>query len=213
MTASVGVQDRNMSALVPLLKVLSQIDLRNVSLGVRLLDLTRQKVTFHQENVRTLDWKGMRDAFAGTEPGKIDVKALGERRHSAQFFASEVEKRLAGNRGAARVLIVLSSWVEFESGVDLTPLPPRETGTRVYYIRYHSPPIRMLHTDPAALGNPRYRIPPRYPSSESTALHRTPQVDQLEPLLQPIGPKLFDVTTPEEVRKALALMIDEISRM
>ncbi len=38
-------------------------------------------------------------------------------------------------------------------------------------------------------------------------------MDQLEPLLKPVDPRLYDVTTPEQVRRALAGMMAEIARM
>jgi hypothetical protein len=36
-------------------------------------------------------------------------------------------------------------------------------------------------------------------------------IDELEPLLKPVGPRLFDVTTPEEFRHAMAAIVTDIS--
>jgi hypothetical protein len=38
-------------------------------------------------------------------------------------------------------------------------------------------------------------------------------MDQLEPLLKPIDPHLYDVTTPEQMRRALAGMMADIAKM
>jgi len=38
-------------------------------------------------------------------------------------------------------------------------------------------------------------------------------VDALEKTLKPLQPHLYDVTTPEEFRKALAELMGEVSRM
>ena len=37
--------------------------------------------------------------------------------------------------------------------------------------------------------------------------------DSLEPLLKPLQPRLFEVYTPEQFRKALASMLEEIARL
>jgi hypothetical protein len=37
------------------------------------------------------------------------------------------------------------------------------------------------------------------------------QLDQLESTLKPLAPRLFDVDTPEQFRKALATVLAEIS--
>jgi hypothetical protein len=39
------------------------------------------------------------------------------------------------------------------------------------------------------------------------------QIDQLEPTLKPLGPRLFDLQTPEQLRKALASVLEEIASM
>ena len=38
-------------------------------------------------------------------------------------------------------------------------------------------------------------------------------IDQLEPLLKPLDPKLFEVGTPEQFRKALATILGEIAKL
>ena len=40
-----------------------------------------------------------------------------------------------------------------------------------------------------------------------------PPIDQLEPLLKPLVPRLFEIATPEEFRKALATILAEIARL
>ena len=38
-------------------------------------------------------------------------------------------------------------------------------------------------------------------------------IDQLEPLLKPLEPRLFEVATPEQFRKALAVILAEIAKL
>ena len=52
---------------------------------------------------------------------------------------------------------------------------------------------------------------PRTPLGERIALRRI--MDQLEPFLKPLDPRLFDVLSAEQFRKALAAIMSEISAM
>jgi len=87
---------RNMGNLIPALKVLSQMELKNGSINVTLLDLERRKVSFSQEQTGKLDWARLRAALLENDPNQIDVHALENHEQNAQFFVSEVRKRLEG---------------------------------------------------------------------------------------------------------------------
>src|SRR5208282_4790165 len=77
MTRRTGrVSRRNMGSLIPALKVLSQVDMRNGSMNVTLLDLERRKVSFTQEQAGRLDWTRLRAALLENDPNQIDVHAL-----------------------------------------------------------------------------------------------------------------------------------------
>jgi hypothetical protein len=213
------VQSRNLAALIPSMKVLSQLAWRNASLNVTLLDLSRQQVAFQQEGVHRLEWRRARGSLQGVTPGMIDVKSLENRKHSAQFFVSEVGRRLgteplAGEGGRSvkrsRVVIVLSAPVSFEPGQDLRPIELNEPhpDTKVFYVRYQPQPTTLLtgSTRPGPRRGPDgVLLPPRGLEG--------PIADDLEPLLRPIEPRLFDVTTPEQFRRALASMLAEIGQI
>lgn len=210
------VPERNLGALLPALKVISQMAVRNGSLSVAVLDLAKRRVTFHQEDMHNLDWRALKASLTEADAGTIDVKSLEDRHHKAEFFEAEVSRRmgaapkekLSGALAPARVLIVLSSPVEFESGEDLQPirLPP-EPDCRVFYIRYH--PQIVPPTVPVP---PNARGRRQRPGFSSPAL-REAQIDQLEPTLKPLAPQLFDVETPEQFRRALATLIAGISSL
>ena len=123
--------------------------------------------------------------------------------HSADFFVKEVNRRVAAD-GPARVLIILSSSVVFEPGVELHPAERvSHPNLKIFYLRYE-PLVRTV-------GRPWGRpdgvdgIPIR-PSFG-------PQNDQLEPLFKGLNPRRFDFTTPEQFRKALAAMMAEIGTL
>jgi hypothetical protein len=218
-TGSVQAQNGNLSVLLPELKIISGLDLHTGSLHVALLDLLHQQVTFHQDDAHVLDWPAVKDTLNEQTTGTIDVKSLGDRSRSAAFFVSEAGKRIGPTGdGQARALIVLSSSVEFEAGEDLRPIEAAPSpDCRVYYIRYHA-----LAPRPDWRGNPGQHgghghmggggAGPgdwRRPGYRGQEL----QIDQLEPTLKPLVPRLFDVESPEDFRKALAAIIADISRM
>ncbi len=215
-----GIQDRNLSFMIPSLKVISEITAPGLKLNIGLLDLSRRRMTFRQDNVHTLDWDKMKASLSEANSGSIDVKSLADRQHNAAFFASEITRRLVpgetspGDAGPTHVVIVLSGPMVFDAGQEFPdPLSKPSSSSRFFYIRITIPRERVLFPGPdmnrhhgMGGGFPgRSRIPP---DGETTA---SSQIDQLEPLLKPLDPHLFDVMTAEQFRKALATIMSELS--
>jgi len=209
------VNNRSLASLIPALKVISQADVKNGTMNACALDLTTQKVIFQQETVRDLDWAKLGLALQQSGPNVIDVHSLEKRKQDAQFFLTQVRKRIgADDRNPAPgsplpILIVLSAPMAFGSGEDLHPI---ELGSRpeaeVFYIRYHPAPVRPVY-DPYGGGRRGRRMPMGQPGRERAG--REP-VDSLEQTLKGLKPHLFDVSTPEEFRKALGQLLGEISQ-
>jgi hypothetical protein len=190
-----------LTALLPTLKAISQTGSSSITEDVELLDLSRRRAIFHQEDVRDLDWSGLRTSLGDASTASIDVHSLSERHHDAQFFVSEVRKLLRAS-GQPSVLVVLTTAAAFESGEDLSPISLEALpACRVIYIRYRSP-IQAT----APFGQPmggRGRGMGMGGRMNRTTLSRE-VIDQLEGTLKPLGPKVFDVRTPEEMTKAMA---------
>jgi hypothetical protein len=210
------VSRRNMGNLIPALKVISQMEIAKGTMNISLLDLERRKVSFHQQEVGKLDWTRLRAELAENDPNLIDVHALENHEQNAQFFVSEVRKRLesteSNGAGPVRVLIVLSGPMAFSKGQDLHPIEAApEPGSRVFYIRYYAP-VRpqavTLDTGPELRRGVGMRPPP--PAADSRG--KTGE-DSLVRTLKPLAPRTFDVTTPIEFRSALAAIISEISQL
>ena len=216
------VSRRNMGNLIPALKVLSQMEIGNGSMNVTLLDLERRKVSFTQEEVGTLDWTRLRAALLANDPDQIDVHALENHEQNAQFFVSEVRKRLESSESngdvplglsaePARVLIVLSGPMAFPKGQDLRPIEATpEPGSRVFYIRYN-PPISA--PGGLTLGGFSGRRGGGPPPNAGVGVRGVLTQDSLGSTLKPLAPRLFDVTTPAEFRNALAAIMSEISQL
>ncbi len=200
------VSRRNMGNLIPALKVISQMEISNGSMNVTLLDLERRKVSFAQEAIGNLDWTRLRAALIENDPDRIDVHALENHEQNAQFFVTEIRKRLERTESGkpARVLIVLSAPMAFPKGQDLRPIEAApEPGSRTYYIRSQAE-FSMQGFQGRRRGiPPGARGPARGPAVE----------DSLERTLKPLAPRLFDVTTPEQFRQALGAIMKDISQL
>jgi hypothetical protein len=200
LAGSTRAQNRTFGVLLPATKVLSQVDWGSATFGVSLLDLSRRRVTYEQKNAGGLNWSKAGSALSEVNPGIIDVKSLAQRQFSAEFFLDEIRRRIAP-RGS-RVLIVLSSAVRFADGQELHPIAlDGPSDAKVFYIRYQPPP--------------RVVFGPAQDESRGRTVVRTGTVviDQLEPLLKPLEPRLFEVATPDQFRKAVATILAEIARL
>jgi len=201
----------NWGELIPALSVLSGMNVRNGALNVVLLDLARQRVVFEQNVVRDLDWRKLETGFKEADPKVIDVHSLEKRGRSAQFFVKQVGERIGDAGEPVRVLIVLTGPVAFESGENLhaIELGAKPAG-KLFYIRYHSPGPKPEFRP--TFEEPRYgrrQIPPPPPRT----LAPIEPIDALERTMKPLDPHVFDVYTPEQFRKALGTLIEEISRL
>lgn len=214
------LRNETLSALIPTLQVISEMQLGESTLSVALLDIARHRVVFHQDKVHDLQWDTLKDAFAEDATGTIDVKSLQDRGRNAAFFVKEVSRRISAETpsGARHTVIVLSGAMEFLPGEDLRPIEAdRPADCPVFYIRYY-PPVPRREVVYAGrrggfgrgMGGGRSGM--EGPAGQMRA-ERSDTVDQLEKTLKPVSPRVFDVSTPEEMRKALAEIRDQIESL
>ncbi len=206
------VNNRSMADLLPSLKVISNLELEPGNLGVSVFDLTRRQVLFAQDRVdprkEPLDWPRLRPALLDADPNKIDVHELTDREQNAQFFVEQVRRHISSGPAPA-ALIILSGPMEFAHGADLRPIELKEKHEgKVFYIRYHPPPMRMAVASSQAYLGRRRGI-----SQSPNALIVQEPLDELEPLLKPLQPRVFDVYDAVQFRKALAELMKDIGRM
>ncbi len=192
----------SMGSLIPALKVLSQIEVQNGSLDLALLDVSRRRITFEQKEARDVDWPELRKGLKDADPNVIDVESLKNRKSNLEFLATEVSRRIeAAPRSQPQVFIVLSGPMAFVEGdSSRTVQPGRHGNARVFYIRLHP----WLSLGPRARRGGPGMIPRAMPHWGFDSLVRT---------LDGFKPRVFEITTPMEFRKALATMIEEIARL
>ena len=108
------------------------------------------------------------------------------------------------------MLIVLSPPMVFASGEDLHPIKAaRNPSQRIFYIRYHPERPRAVSSSRPRTDGATYAIGRTLPPPATFEV----QQDSLEGTLKPLDPRVFDVDTPEQFRKALGTLLSEISRM
>jgi hypothetical protein len=202
-----------LGVFLPILKTFGQMEVKNGSLDLITLDFARNRETFVQEGVKEghVDLAGLRDALAASTTAVIDVHDIRESEQYGVFFRQEIARRLAeekesslGADHAPPVLIIISGMMQFGFGKPVSIAPPLGGNFVVYYLRYESLPT---------------------PSSQRTIVplpqvQRQPQLERLEQTVDGIGeelkdlkPRIFKVHSAEGVRKAIATIMDETSRM
>ena len=201
LAASTRAQSRALEVLIPAAKVISQINWGRTPFGLTFLDLPKQRVIYQQDDAQRIDWSRAGDSLNEVKAGTIDAKALEHRHLSADFFVGEVRWLVTKARGKGTpVLIIMSGAIHFDDSQELVPI--RNDGSinpKIFYIRYQ--PIREL-----ILGRGGGTTRPAMRTGD-------PIPDQLEPLLRPLEPRLFEVSTQPEVRRALATILSEISKL
>jgi hypothetical protein len=187
--------NRYLSVALPLMKALSQIRLEGGSLNVAMLDLRRRRVTFEQDEVKTLDWPRARAVLAPENgPATIDIKALEQKRESPAFLQDELLRRLnSGTSDDSRqeaepfhVFVVIGSPMDFYSFRNLPHMPAgSEERCVVYYLQFE-------------LLNPQYA---------------DGAVGNVRNMLKPLKVHAIKVRSAESIRHALARILAEVSAL
>jgi hypothetical protein len=223
--------DDSLADLIPEFEALSQVALTNGALDAAALDLTQQRVFFEQDDVKSLDWQRLRDSLTAGNPLVVSAASLENRKGDAQYFVGQVLQRISA-RGAdaepaetktQRVMIVLSAPMAFLSGESLRPIAVAgDCECKIYYIRSHM----FERAEPAADSDEQSANGPAVRQSSPTVFDpdstgrptQQPDAcaggicneDQLEGTLAPLHPRVYDVYSPMDFRKALASILNDI---
>lgn len=202
------LNSRILTELIPGLKVLSQIELSQGDLGVSMMDVTRRQVLFSQTGLgamtNSLDWEKLRPALLQADPNKIDVRELSDSSQNPQFFVREVRKRVA----ADAALVILSAPIAFASHDDRRPIEVEDKPqAKVYYFRFHPLPVHRPVEEFPRRGAGRRR---GGAGLQGAGMLAQEPPDSLAGLLKPLQPRIYDIYTPDQFRKALADLMKEL---
>jgi len=190
-----GYYNRYLSAALPTFKIFNQINLKNGSRTAAALDLVQMRVVFEQSDGKELDWAVLRKTLSpDSGPGTVSVKDLQNRQQSPVYLREEIVRRLkAGSNHAAkpgvkplRVFVVLGSPMDFYT---FPKLPEIETGEEqdcvIYYLQFE------------------------FTQREGV----TGAINNVGKMLKPLKMRSFEVRSADDVRRALAKMLDELSKL
>jgi hypothetical protein len=210
---------------LPALKVLSEMKLEHGSASVAMLSYERRSVFYEQDLAQPLNWKNLRPALISVDPNTINADGLAGRTNNLDFFLDEISRRACaaseppdGDGKGRPILIILSQAWDFHDGEKVRSIRLTNSCARdVFYLRFNSPKTARSPLDsaapPDALSNsdPRVVASSGEPEPGLAAPHHT--TDFLEHTLDALHPRVFDISSPEDFRKALATMLRDISNL
>ena len=192
---SYGHYNHYLGAALPTFKVLNQINLKNGSRRAAALDLVQRHVVFEQDDGKDLDWTVLRKTLSPDNgPGTVSVKDLQNKQQSPVYLREEIVRRLKTSPGEGvkagerplRVFVLLGNPMDFYT---FPKLPEIETGEEqdcvIYYLQFEF--------------------------SERQGI--TGGVSNVEKMLKPLKIKSFEVRSADDVRRALAKMLEEVGRI
>lgn len=202
---SVGAMRRNMSVLIPALKVISQTELTDGSINIRMVDLVRRRVVFRQDEVTALDWPRLRGVFFDTKPGVVDVSTLAGFWKMRNFFWEQVTSPDPPPASTGERVVLVLSGPAFFAGQEQLPadIGFRSRAACIFYVRYRPPDFayRRMRARPGSHPLPLRALV--YPMAE----------DDLEQAARKLGARIYDVTFPGDFRRVLATIFAQISEL
>ncbi len=223
---SPGMLRRNMSVVIPALKVLSGLNAKVRPPSAAVLDLTKHQVGFQATNAAALDWNALGSLFTASNPSVIDAQALARQATMRDYLADEVATR-AGAAGPPRWLIVLSTPLNFNQQEESAlPELPADPNRHIVYFRFSSgfsggiaplgrgpgpdariAPAERVHGPVEGLGTIIPAAPGRGRGGPPPDLFP----DDMERILKAMGAEVISVTNPESFRKGIASLIQEMA--
>ncbi|HJZ63327.1 MAG TPA: hypothetical protein VKD70_03345 [Candidatus Acidoferrum sp.] len=196
---------------LPILKSLAQLKMRNGSLNLATMDFARSRLTFEQRDIPDghLDLTRLKDSLAGNATSRVDVHDIRKPDHYGKFFAQEISERLdmASRTNVSQVnrplhvLIIVSG----DMALGAAPIAPRPNGDAlVFYLRCDFAPVGVFH------GPVNSNLPYAW---QISSLKAEQLDDGIGKALKNLKPHSYTVNSAESVRKAMAAIISELSRM
>jgi hypothetical protein len=190
-----GYYNRYLSAALPTFKIFNQINLKNGSRTAAALDLVQRRVVFEQSDGKELDWAVLRKTLSpDSGPGTVSVKDLQTRQQSPVYLREEIMRRLkAGSEHAGKtgekpmhVFILLGDPMD---SYTFPKLPDIETGQEkdcvIYYLQFE------------------------FTQREGI----TGAINNVEKMLKPLKMRSFEVRSADDVRRVLAKMLEDLSKL
>ena len=196
-----------LGVFLPILKTFGQLEIENGTVGVSLLEFTRRRVIFEQQDIEKgqISWTNLKDAMAANSVTAVDVHDLAQGERFGEFFRSEMERRLdeAGGGGGMRVFVVISGPMDLGTRMPVEVVPPAGDNFAVFYLR-----CDFLRTSAIVKQTPFFAGPVERSGQNMERLE-----DGVGKALRKLKPRVFPVDSAQGVREAIATILSDTSRM
>jgi hypothetical protein len=186
--SSIGASRRHTENITDALTALGQLDIEHGTLSISGLDLIRRQLAFDRPNVDGLNLEALREAFRSTNPGFISVDDLASRIENPGFLRGFVEEAIADTVGIppdpALPLKVLIVVMGVTQFDDDADVEEIRMDGECDCVAYH---IRMRQ-------------------------NLSDLFDQVEGIIDPLDPDRYDVLHPEDLRKAIGRIVEDLER-
>jgi len=232
---STAAYEQYLAVALPAFKAFSHISVSNGSLHLATLDLPQRRATFLQDDGKDLDWPRLKATLIPTNgPGVVSVGSLRERhRQSPVFLREELVRRIDAASGpddqqapggakteeSLHVFILIGSPMDLYAFPDLPPIELRKENCVLYYLQYEfadqrrPTPAEFLRQN--GLSGIDSLIAHRPSKGDGPQVGRglNGAVGNVERMLKPLKIHVFKVISAEDVRRALAKVMTEVSEM
>ena len=159
-----------MRTLIPQLKALSEMGLRNGVINITLLDVPHRQAIPITRQGQPLDWRALKTGLDKANPNMVDVRALGQQVPAADFLSEEIRQRIAeqaaGAAGAEEksrlILIVVGVSEQYGIAPSWKPAVLNNVAVEEAYLIRDFPPFNELQSPlgPNDLANASRMQPP-----------------------------------------------------
>jgi hypothetical protein len=166
------------------LSALSQLDLAEGSLSITGLDLVRRQVIFEQRELDNLQWTSFVQAMKKAQSPDVSTKDLQESKNNGAFFREILNRRITAPSSETEGMRVM---------IVVTSARMFESGSDLR-------PLQVEGDCNCRVYYLRFR------------LNVNDVFDQLEKLMKPLRPRVFNLISPRDLRKAIAQIVDDLAK-
>ena len=165
------------------LAALSQMELMDGSLSITGLDLVRRQVMFEQRDFQSIEWKSLLQAMKKAQSLDISTEALQGAKNNGAFFREILNERLTTDLPSDAMRVVIVV-----------------TSSRLFESGADLRPLELEGDCNCRLYYLRFR------------LNVNDVFDQLEKFMKPLRPRIFNLLTARDLRKAIAEIVTDLGR-
>jgi hypothetical protein len=167
------------------LAALSQIDLSEGNISITGLDLARREVLFEQRDFRRVKWDSLMEAMKKAQSLDISAQALQGAKNNGAFFREVLNQRLTDVSSEGEPLRVV---------IVVTSAQLFESGADLR-------PVQVEGDCNCRVYYLRFR------------LNLNDVFDQLEKFMKPLHPRVFNLITARDLRKAISEILDDLEKL